>query len=77
MEPGSDDPFKNRRRMAWQAWSFILSIGIIMVIVGLASDAGADRVGKIWPAVAAILGVPGGIVLAYYGASSYEAGKGL
>jgi hypothetical protein len=68
------DKFKNRRRMAKQGWVFILLVGTIMLITGIASDAGADRIGKIWPAIAAIIGVPGGVVLAYYGAAAYENG---
>ena len=66
------DRFKNRRKMAWQAWIFILATGIILTVLGVSSDDVAARIEKFWPAVASFVATPGLVVLAYYGAAAYE-----
>lgn len=66
------DRFKNRRKMAWQAWIFILLVGTVLTSFGIMSDDVAARIEKFWPAIASFVATPGLVVLAYYGASAYE-----
>lgn len=62
-----------RRSTARQAWWFVVGAGSLVLIVGLSTDAGADRVAKIWPVLPVVLGAPAGIVLGYLGVSAWEA----
>lgn len=66
------DRFHNRRRMAWQAWIFIITVGAVLTLFGIMSDDVAARIEKFWPAVASFVATPGLVVLAYYGSASYE-----
>ena len=72
VEERNADKFRNRRKMAWQAWVFILVAGTSTLVAGITSDAMAARIEQFWPAVSTFIGTPGLIVLGYYGASAYE-----
>lgn len=72
VEAREEDKFRNRRKMAWQAWSFILCAAVALLVGGMSSDEVAARIEQFWPAIATFVGTPGLVVLAYYGASAYE-----
>jgi ABC-type microcin C transport system permease subunit YejE len=71
-EARNEDRFRNRRKMAWQAWIFILLVGAILTVCGIMSDNVAARIERFWPAVASFVATPGLVVLAYYGSAAYE-----
>lgn len=66
----SDIRFKNRRRMAWISFGFIILFGAYMLEVGLKSDEGAARVEKLSFLIGTIFGVCTTIVVSYFTSST-------
>lgn len=65
-----DNRFRNRRRMAWISFGFIILFGSYMLETGLRSDEGADRVEKLSFLIGTIFGVCTTIVVSYFTSST-------
>lgn len=65
-----DARFKNRRRMAWISFGFIILFGSYMLETGLRSDEGAARVEKLSFLIGTIFGVCTTIVVSYFTSST-------
>lgn len=70
MKESSDKRFKNRRRMAWISFGFIIVFGSYMLEIGLRSDEGAARVEKLSFLIGTIFGVCTTIVVSYFTSST-------
>lgn len=66
----SDIRFKNRRRMAWIAFIFMLTVGGWMLIKGIGSDEVAARVEKLSFLLGTVFGVCTTIVVTYFTSST-------
>lgn len=66
----SDLRFKNRRRMAWISFLFIIGFGAYMLHIGMSSNEGAARVEKLSFLVGTVFGVCTTIVVSYFTSST-------
>lgn len=66
----SDIRFRNRRRMAWISFGFIILFGAYMLEIGLRSDEGAARVEKLSFLIGTVFGVCTTIVVSYFTSST-------
>jgi hypothetical protein len=62
----SDIRFKNRRRMAWISFWFMLGVGGWMLIYGITQDAAAERVEKLSFLLGSIFGMCTTIIVSYF-----------
>lgn len=65
-----DPRFKNRRRMAWIAFLFMLIISGWMVHKGVTNEEAAARIEQLSFLLGSVFGLCTSIVLAYYTSSS-------
>ena len=65
-----DIRFRNRRRMAWISFYFMLGLGGFMLIYGVTTDAGAERVDKLSFLIGTLFGVLTTIVITYFTTST-------
>jgi len=70
MTKKDDIRFRNRRRMAWISFGFIILFGGYMLQTGMSSDEGAARVEKLSFLIGTIFGVCTTIVVSYFGSST-------
>lgn len=66
----ADNRFKNRRRMAWMAFLFIIVLGGGMLIYGVSSDGAATRIEKLSFLLGTVFGVMTTIVVSYFTSST-------
>lgn len=66
------DKFRNRRTMAWLAFLVLFGGGPALIVVGLSSDALADRIGAMAMVVNTVLGTSAAVVLGYGSWAAYE-----
>ena len=65
-----EDRFRNRRKMAWISFYFIILVGGGMMIYALTDDAAASRVEQISFLLGTVFGVLATIVVSYFTAST-------
>ncbi len=70
MPDKADMRFKNRRRMAWIAFYFMLGIGGWMLILGVTQEAAADRIEKLSFLLGTLFGMCTTIVVSYFTSST-------
>jgi|OM-RGC.v1.032116895 hypothetical protein len=70
------DRFRNRSKMAWLAFCVLVFGGAGLHVAGLSSDHVVDRLVALRPTTNALFTALTALVLAYFGASSYENTRG-
>jgi hypothetical protein len=65
-----DARFNNRRKMAWIAFYFMLSVGGWMLVLGVVREDAADRIEKMSFLLGSIFGMCTSIVISYFTAST-------
>lgn len=70
MEKMAEDRFKNRRRMAWMSFYFMLGVGGWMLIYAVTQDGAADRVEKLSFLLGTIFGMCTTIIVSYFAGST-------
>lgn len=66
----NDVRFRNRRRMAWTSFWFMLIVGGWMLWKGVTTDEGADRIEKLSFLLGTLFGMCTSIIVSYFTAST-------
>lgn len=66
----NDARFKNRRRMAWIAFWFMLGVGGWMLVYAVTQEGAADRVEKLSFLLGSIFGMCTTIIVSYFTSST-------
>jgi len=70
--------FTNRRRLAWSSFVLLSLVGVVLIGIGLQSDALAARVESLSFLIVALLTVWAGVIAAYFGVSGWvNVAKGI
>lgn len=64
------DKFKNRRRMAWISFWFMLVVGGFMLIYGTTQDGAATRIEKLSFLLGSLFGMLTTIIVSYFTSST-------
>ncbi len=65
-----DQRFHNRRRMAWICFAFMLGLGGWMLVLGVTTEEGADRIEKLSFLIGTLFGVCTTVVVSYFTSST-------